>query len=202
VGLVLLGAGLFVNLISSLKGIMASSLGKRFFFCGCLNFPFMTSLSAQERKEPGKARKEKIELTDYDRRVLENGEISDFRRVTGSLLAVVPGFGLGHAVQGRYQYKGMIFTLTELGSIAVLYGPTGDGGLGIGLISLLGFKVWEFIDAVVGSERDNIRYRQLQSLALETGHSHFTILPVPLVKNGESGQQTTHPGLAFTWDIH
>src|SRR5205085_907677 len=60
-------------------------------------------------------------LTDYDRKVLQIGEISDTRYVLGGVIGTYPiGLGLGHAIQGRYMDRGWIFTVGELGSLAVV----------------------------------------------------------------------------------
>lgn len=159
----------------------------------------MPSIYSKESQAPKKKNKEPIELTAYDRKVLEDGEISGVRRVTGSVLAAVPGFGLGHAVQGRYLYKGMVFTLTELGCV-VLFAVGREGGTAA-IFPFLGFKIWEFVDSIVGSGRHNTRYHQLQSLSPDSDGSNFKIIPVPIVRKDDSGQQTTHLGLALTWNI-
>lgn len=180
---------------------MVSALPKLFFLLACANFLNTPSTFAKESPEPRKSIKEKVELTNYDRRVLENGEVVGFRRVAGSLLSVVPGFGVGHAVQGRYLYKGMIFTLIELGSVAMASGPTGDAGLALGILSFFGFKIWEFVDSLVGPVRDNRRYRLLNGTTLQSYESPLTLMPVPLVRQNESGLRSTHFGLALTWNI-
>ncbi|WP_413293191.1 hypothetical protein ACLSU7_17535 [Bdellovibrio sp. HCB185ZH] len=89
--------------------------------------------------------------------------------VTGGVLASTLGFGIGHGVQGRYADKGWIFTATESAGLAMLiagantckeetdaYGyketKCSNGGLAVvGLGVLLGFHVWEIVDAWAGA---------------------------------------------------
>jgi len=84
-------------------------------------------------------------------------------------------------VQGRYGETGWIFTLGELGSMTLLFvgfaktlddcyrfdapcerspsaGPLVVGGL----IGLIGFRVWEVVDAFVVPSRRNARVRALR----------------------------------------
>ncbi len=172
----------------------------RILFMGiCLSLLTQPSLYAYEKQAPRKKKSETTELTSYDRRVLETGEISGLRRAAGSILAVVPGFGIGHAVQGRYQYKGLVFTLTEMGCVG-LFAFGREGGI-VAIFPFLGFKIWEFVDSIVGSGRHNLRYRQLQPISLDASHDHLSIMPVPLVRKDDSGQQSTHLGLGLTWNI-
>jgi hypothetical protein len=149
------------------------------------------------------------QLTDNDRRILENGEIRSFRRVAGNILAVYPGFGIGHAVHGRYLHRGWIFTLGEVGSAAVIATSLSgcesatDGCFAalIGFSGFIGFKVWEFVDSIVGPIRDNRQYRNLQShfrMSVEPG---ITVLPLPLVRSNDYGQRTAHMGIGLNWSF-
>lgn len=92
--------------------------------------------------------------------------------ITGGVLGSALGFGIGHAVQGRYQDGGWLFTATEGASLAVLMIGLGscseetenfggertkkttcsNGGLvAIGFASLIGFRVWEIVDVWTGA---------------------------------------------------
>ncbi|MBK7962192.1 MAG: hypothetical protein IPK04_14030 [Bdellovibrionales bacterium] len=89
--------------------------------------------------------------------------------ITGGILASTIGFGIGHAVQGRWADKGWIFTATEsLGLVMLsaaastcskktdIYGvektECSDTGLALaGLGVLIGFHVWEIVDAWTGA---------------------------------------------------
>lgn len=60
-------------------------------------------------------------LTEDEWRLVGDGEISAFRHVSGVLLALSPGFGLGQLAQGRWLDRGWIFTAGEAASLAMLY---------------------------------------------------------------------------------
>ncbi len=95
-------------------------------------------------------------------------QISRGKYITGGVLASTLGFGIGHAVQGRYSEKGWIFTAAEVTGLALLihancFRPRNTNsqirsvreqsdcenvteGIG-GAALLLGFHIWEVIDA-------------------------------------------------------
>lgn len=60
-----------------------------------------------------------LRLSDDELELLGDGEISTGQHVVGSLLALSPGFGLGHMVQGRWMERGWIFTVGEAASMAL-----------------------------------------------------------------------------------
>ena len=93
-----------------------------------------------------------------------SGSIGTGAYVIGGLLAIYPGFGIGHIVQGRWLEKGWIFTLSEgiagtalvantmgcaLGSI--LSGSSSSGSNWSQMATWYGaflvFKIWEIGDA-------------------------------------------------------
>ena len=96
-------------------------------------------------------------------------QVSTGKYVTGGVLASVFGFGIGHAVQGRYSDRGYIFTATEVAAVATMalglgscskskdsYGvettSCSNGGLiTLGFGALLGFRIWEIVDSWVGA---------------------------------------------------
>lgn len=69
--------------------------------------------------------------------------------IAGGLLGVWPGFGVGHAIQGRYFDSGWIYTAGEAGALlAGYYGckNTRDAGGGCALLPsfiFMGFKITE-----------------------------------------------------------
>lgn len=88
--------------------------------------------------------------------------ITNTQYIAGGVLSIVVGFGAGHGAQGRWSEKGWIFTAGEAVSlIGVYYGflagalaagggqaPTGKLAIGgISLVALMGFRIWEMIDA-------------------------------------------------------
>ena len=101
----------------------------------------------------------------------ESGEgISTGRYITGGIIGSAIGYGIGHAIQGRYMPLGLVFSLTEAAATVVIiadahktadtnifiFGDTkyalGTAGV-IGLVALLGVHVWEVVDVwVAGAE--------------------------------------------------
>lgn len=84
--------------------------------------------------------------------------------ITGGVLASAVGFGIGHGIQGRYNEKGWIFTATEVASVVALgvgisscdtmdkkATCSNNGLITLGALSLVGFHVWEIIDAWTGA---------------------------------------------------
>ena len=109
---------------------------------------------------------------------LNNERISDYsshitianaRYIAGGVTSIMPGLGVGHAVQGRYMEKGWIFTLGQLGFLWGLWyffvsGLDDDSGdtkkaMSIGermtmtafMFGLVGMKIWEMADAWIPS---------------------------------------------------
>lgn len=98
-------------------------------------------------------------------------DISTTRYVAGGILSIYPGFGIGHAVQGRYTDKGWIFTTGEAISTAVVISGLIDCGTStvissskecsgkdkmlVGTVGFLGFKIWEIFDAWVIPHSNN-----------------------------------------------
>ena len=120
-----------------------------------------------------------ITLTENDQKVMEVGEISTSRYITGGILGTYPiGFGVGHAVQGRWMQGGWIFTAGELGSLAFVVAgiagcldnafdsdncSSGESALvATGIIGFLGFRIWEIIDVWAVPPDHNKKYRELK----------------------------------------
>jgi hypothetical protein len=141
-------------------------------------------------------------LSEKERDILQRGEITDTRYIVGGILGTYPlGFGIGHAIQGRYSDTGWIFTVGEMGSLAVMMAGVGDcwssgkscssGGLMfLGLLGYAGFKVWEIADLWAGPPEHNRRYRELKN---RLGESSITFKPafVPLADGGMLGLGVT-----------
>src|SRR5512140_558304 len=68
-------------------------------------------------------------LNEDERDLLADGEISGGRYLGGGMAAVFFGFGVGHAVQGRWLDQGWIFTFGE---------PAAFGVMMAGILSSLG----------------------------------------------------------------
>lgn len=126
------------------------------------------------------AHQKNVILTKREARVARIGEISEGRQVSGGILGTYPlGFGMGHAIQGRWQDDGKFFTYTELGALGLMAasGPcvgkifsnadNDCGGLQevlllSGLISFVGLRVWEIVDVWKAPGKQNRRYKHLK----------------------------------------
>jgi len=134
-------------------------------------------------------------LSEEDKKIVDRGEISTARYVVGGILGTYPlGFGIGHAIQGRYMDMGYIFTIGELGSIAVFLAGIGQCAdtanwrsnsascnstlIGLGLGALVGFKIWEIIDLWATPPELNDRYHRLKRRMGEELTFEPTLLPL------------------------
>lgn len=113
-----------------------------------------------------------VELTPEEHELLAEGEIDSVRHIGGGIVAYAFGFGIGQAVQGRYTDTGYIFTIGEAGSAgAFIVGiePCVDDDnctlLIVGAVSLIGFRIWEVVDAFAGPARHNRRVRAVRRKA-------------------------------------
>lgn len=130
-----------------------------------------------------------------DRQILERGEISTGRYIVGGILGTYPGFGIGHAIQGRYGSKGWIFTVGEVASAAVMVAAFSDGCLSgygnirdegcddnsglliVGIGAFLGFHIWEILDVWIAPPVQNKRYRQLKQAQTSTSSWNAFVTP-------------------------
>lgn len=100
-------------------------------------------------------------VTNEVKEVSDRVPVPTGKYITGGILGSALGLGIGHAVQGRYQERGWIFTATQAAGAAMLIAGCnnpkdrdGDGdkeckngGLSVvGLGVLIGFRVWEVVD--------------------------------------------------------
>ncbi len=134
------------------------------------------------------AQKKGITLSEEDKKILKTGEISTLRYVTGGILGTYPiGLGIGHAIQGRYDDMGYIFTLGEVVSAGVFIAgvlgcltrpDTSEGSwkcsdLDSGLIitggaAYFGFRIWEAIDVWSVPPMHNHKFRSLKEYIEKT----------------------------------
>lgn len=119
-------------------------------------------------------------LTPEEHELLLRGEIDDSAQIGGAAVNLFVGFGLGQAIQGRWSDTGWIFTLGELGSMAVLMGAAIDAiddcgnhdqcadtdenvGLMVGAaLAFTVFRVWSVGDAIAGPSAHNRRVRDIK----------------------------------------
>jgi hypothetical protein len=120
-------------------------------------------------------------LTDEERELIVRGEIAPQTRVAGALLGAWIGFGVGHAVQGRFGERGWTFLLLDTATVGLLtagalncvsiFGDTepdqcdGDPTLLVGLGMLLVVRTFETIDLLKGPSRHNERVRRAREKA-------------------------------------
>lgn len=116
-------------------------------------------------------------LTPEERELIAHGEIDPGQVVAGGLVGTFFGFGLGHAVQGRFSDRGWIFLLGEGASVASvmtfaltcvdgLESRTCDNNAGFlvaGLVGIVVFRVWEIVDVWGGPSGYNLRVRQARA---------------------------------------
>jgi hypothetical protein len=134
-------------------------------------------------------------LNDEEKKILDRGEIGTTAYVLGGVLGTYPlGFGIGHAIQGRYSDKGWIFTVGELGAVTILYSAALDcmtnssywnnsngtcnnkGSMFLGAAAFVALRIWEIVDLWVTPPEHNRRYR---SLSARTGRTSFIPLIAP-----------------------
>lgn len=143
-------------------------------------------------------------LSVEDQELLAQGEITDGQHVGGGLVALMFGFGVGQAVQGRWHETGWIFTLGETGSlVAMIYGfadgidhcsgdvcgraTQGDVALVVGgLVAFSALHVWEVVDAFVMPPKHNRRVRELKA---RLGMPSYVLRPyvAPSATSGVAG---------------
>lgn len=160
---------------------------KKIFLLLCL-FPL---ISWADSSLIYKARDKGLDLREEDEKILSIGEISTARYITGGILGTYPiGFGLGHAIQGRWSEDGWFFTAGELGSVSlVVAGILGcvdqafDGSncsnlesafIITGAVGFIGFRIWEIADVWSKPPMYNNKYRDLKKY-IETSPTKKTV---------------------------
>lgn len=164
-----------------------------------------------------------VQLTVDEQWLLSRGYISDNEHIVGGIASLFVGFGVGQAVQGRWGQKGYIFTVGELASMgAMIYGmvsyvsacsdsfddPYGEttcneskqrrGAVLVfgGMIGVLGFRIWEIVDAFAGPSEHN---RQLHELRARLGmrDSYVQRVRPYVVPTGDGGGALAGVALKF-----
>lgn len=118
------------------------------------------------------------ELSPDDKKIWDRGPMNDGQYIGGGAVGSIFGFGLGHAIQGRYADKGWIFTVGEtlaLTAIVVGFGEcagdaisgnsncsSGGGTILLGFFGYLGLHTWEIVDLWWTPHEQEERYRQLR----------------------------------------
>jgi hypothetical protein len=124
-----------------------------------------------------------VQLTLDEQYLLERGYISDGQQVGGTIVAFMFGFGLGHAVQGRFMERGYLFAIGDAvtgfifinGFVKLMYCFEGCSEaqennavnwLIVGALSAGVVRTWEIVDAAVGPSTHN---RKLRALHMRLG---------------------------------
>jgi hypothetical protein len=147
-------------------------------------------MESEEKKIENKKSSKAQHLTPEEQEILDRGEIGTTAYVLGGVLGTWPlGFGIGHAIQGRYLEKGWIFTVGEVGSLGLMiagiqnctyeysfYGYwsgacQNNGLLTLGVIGFVGFRIWEIVDLWAAPPEINRRYRALKERTSGTSWS-------------------------------
>ncbi len=138
----------------------------------------VSSWSATATAQPGASEpRAEVVLAPREQALLARGEVSGARHVSGVVVAVVPGLGLGHAIQGRWKERGWIFTFGELVTFGMATVAASESDLDQSIVTTLGIagwggwlslRVWEVTDAVIGPKRHNMRVRAIRGKA---GHA-------------------------------
>jgi hypothetical protein len=71
-----------------------------------------------------------------------------------------------------------------------------------GFYGFIDFKVWEFVDSIVGPIRDNRQYRSLQSRSQMSMKPEITIQPMPVIGSNDESQKSTHMGIGLNLTFH
>ncbi len=151
---------------------------------------------------PGYGYPQPVALTTEDQRLLSRGLISPGAHVGGAAVSFFLGFGTGQAVQGRWTDTGWIFTVGEIASIAAIIIGVGneiddcydsycdednDGLIVVGVIGLVGFRIWELVDAFAGPSSHNRRVRDLHMRLGYPPPSYYSVAPYVAPARGGHG---------------
>jgi hypothetical protein len=130
-------------------------------------------------------------LTDEERAIYHRGYPDPGRSLGGVILSVIPGFGVGHLLQGRWLSRGWIFTLGQIAAMsALIYGhdravdecepdvrcsSTGVKIYAGGFIAFAGFWVGSVVDAYLVPKLATRRWMRIHRKAFS--HPDARILP-------------------------
>lgn len=147
-----------------------------------------------------------LRLSAEDQELIVDAEIGPVAHIGGGLVATFVGFGVGHAVQGRWSERGWIFTVGETAGLGLMVyglgksasscvdaegGECGTSGLGFiagGAIALTGLHLWETIDAFVAPIGHNRRVRAAKLRAgMRSGYAVTPYVVPPTRGDGAIG---------------
>lgn len=134
-------------------------------------------------------------LTAEERELVAEGEIEPPAHIIGGALGTFVGLGLGHAVQGRWDDKGWIFTVGEIASFSLILIALGDCGFEsncedeaqtawFGLIALVGFRIWETFDVWLAPPSHN---RDVRAARMKAGIPSYGLYLAPPLTRDDGG---------------
>ena len=120
-----------------------------------------------------------VQVTPEEHELLLDGEISEGAHIAGAAVNFFFGFGLGQAIQGRFDKTGWIFALGGGASVAAMIigavqladdcsfeaecdDSDGAGLMVVGLVGFAVFHTWGLVDSIAGPSRHNRRVRDLR----------------------------------------
>jgi hypothetical protein len=151
--------------------------------------------------------------TPEEQQLLADGYIDPMRTAIGGVASIFVGFGIGQGVEGRWHDTGWIFTLGETASLAAIIGGAigvancgvtistcqgGDnasGGFLVGgLVALVGFRIWEMVDAFVGPGIHNDHVHEVRR---RLGYRDYAKQLVPYINRPQSSDGGMTAGLSL-----
>lgn len=154
---------------------------------------------------PGQAAPVYARLTPEQQELLARGEITGTEYILGGVIGSYLGFGIGHAIQGRYGRDGVKFTIGQSATITLIiigalscidhhydadyydspeYADTAarnrnrchEYALWAGITGYFAFRIWEAVDVWSAPPEHNRRVRWLRH-QLATGRIGFAVRP-------------------------
>lgn len=153
-----------------------------------------------------------VQLTLDEQYLLERGYISDGQHVGGTVVAFFFGFGIGHAVQGRFTERGYLFAIGDAVAGAIMVNgmiklsncvldsctqaqeESMMKWLLVGTLSLSVVRIWEIVDAATGPTMHN---RKLRDLHMRLGMRPMYTRLVPYVTPAQDSGAVAGVSLRF-----
>ena len=140
------------------------------------------------------------QLSTRQEQIYYQGPISSGQAIGGGLVGTFVGFGIGHAILGKYTESGWKFTAGEAAGVAIgaaginqfdkceLFKDDSKCGNGLstfllGLLIYSGFHIWEMVEVWTIPGAHNNEYYSIRSL--KEARSEWSLVPVAEVSPGE-----------------
>lgn len=107
----------------------------------------------------------------------DDEQVSEMQQIAGPPTAFLFGFGLGHAVEGRWHEQGWKFTVADTAAMTLFvvgsanveceqHCPAYGAALVTGLLALGVSRIWQTYDTVEGARAKNRRLRREAGLSI------------------------------------